>query len=251
MLLKYNSEIEGMIDFWNEIGLDPDYELNTDGRYKGNLVEFKLVFSDTAKHKEQIKRYVRAYNSSALPIPKYSYLISINEHKYIKIDNETGNEIISGEYNDAYYFLDEFVEQGDSYIKGWIDEFSIVAYNNKLCNDFKKVFKSKEDVKREFINPQHLYVKPFDWDAQIKKEENEPDNIGWLHFNMNMLGPSLLKKQLGAFFTPDKYVKISTEMVREAIRRVPDGNDYIILDRCAGTGNLERYLREDELRIVY
>ena len=248
MLLKYNSEIEVMIDFWNEIGLDPDYELNTDGRYKGNLVEFKLVFSDTAKHKEQIKRYVRAYNSSALPIPKYSYLISINEHKYIKIDNETGNEIISGEYNDAYYFLDEFVEQGDSYIKGWIDEFSIVAYNNKLCNDFKKVFKSKEDVKREFINPQHLYVKPFDWDAQIKKEENEPDNIGWLHFNMNMLGPSLLKKQLGAFFTPDKYVKISTEMVREAIRRVPDGNDYIILDRCAGTGNLERYLREDELR---
>ena len=29
----------------------------------------------------------------------------------------------------------------------------------------------------------------------------------WLTFNMNMLGCSLLKKQLGAYFTPDKYVR--------------------------------------------
>lgn len=32
-----------------------------------------------------------------------------------------------------------------------------------------------------------------------------------------------------------------------AIKRVPQGNDYIILDRCAGTGNLESGLTDDEL----
>lgn len=36
-------------------------------------------------------------------------------------------------------------------------------------------------------------------------------------------------------------------MVRETIARVPQGNDYIILDRCAGTGNLEKRLTDEEL----
>lgn len=246
MLEKYNSEIEGMIDFWKEIGLDPDYELNTDGRYNGNLVEFKLVFQDISKHKEQIKRYIRAYNSCALPIPKYSYLISINERKYIKINNDDGSEIEFSDFVDAYDFKEEFLNQNE-YIKGWIDEYSIRSYNNKICNDYKKFFKSKEDVKNEFINPKYLFIEPFDWNQQLINEENDDDSIGWLHFNMNLLGPALLQKQLGAFFTPDRYVKIATEMVRDAIKRVPKGNDYIILDRCAGTGNLERFLTEEEL----
>ncbi|MCR4661285.1 MAG: hypothetical protein K5765_04685 [Clostridia bacterium] len=242
----YNSEIQGMIDFWNELGVVPDYELNTDGRYNGNLVEFKLVYSDLFAHKEQIKRYIKSYNSAALPIPKYSYLISINERLYIKIDNETNVELEKGSWDLPDFFKSDFVSQ-TLYIKGWIDELSIVAYNNKLCQEYKKYFKSKEDVKNEFINPKFLNIEPFDWYKQIKQEELDSSNIGWLHFNMNMLGPSLLKKQLGAFFTPDRYVKIATEMVREAIRNVPEENDYIILDRCAGTGNLERFLHQDEL----
>lgn len=57
----------------------------------------------------------------------------------------------------------------------------------------------------------------------------------------------MLKKQLGAFFTPDKYVKIATKMVRQAIAQVSKNNDYIILDRCAGTGNLQKFLTQEEL----
>lgn len=242
----YKSEIEGMIAFWNEIGLEPDYELNTDGRYSGNLIEFKLVFQDTHKHKEQLARSVRAYNSCALPIPKYGYLISLNEHIYIKIDNEIGQEIQSGTWNKPSDFLTEFLSQNE-FIKGWVDEYSIVAYNNKLCKEYPKNIKTKEDVKNEFINPKFLNIQSFDWEKQIAIENADNLNIGWLHFNMNMLGPYLLKKQLGAFFTPEQYVKVATSMVREAISRVPIGNDYIIFDRCAGTGNLERFLRADEL----
>lgn len=246
MLKIYKSEIQGMVDFWEEIGLDPDYDLNTDGRIKGNLVEFKLVFQNTQNHKEQLFRYTRAYNSAAKPIPKYSYLISINERKFIKIDNDTKKEIISGLWDEPKFFIKEFLRQ-DETIKGWIDEYSIVSYNNKLCTENKNDFKTKEDVKKEFINPKILNIVPFDWEKQISLENDNPDEIGWLHFNMNMLGPFLLKKQLGAFFTPDAYVKISTDMVRRAIERVPEGNDYIIFDRCAGTGNLERFLHEEEL----
>ena len=246
MLECYNSEIQGMIDFWESLNISPDYSLNTDGRYKGNLVEFKLVFTDILKHKSQLHRYVCAYNSCALPIPKYGYLISLNQHTYIKIDNETGEEITTGSWESPEFFLNEFLNQ-ETYIKGWIDEFSIVAYNNFLCEKYNKFFKTKEDVKNEFIHPKYLFIKPFDWDDQIESEEKE-ESIGWLHFNMNMLGPFLLKKQLGAFFTPEPYVKIATEMLRNAISKVPKGNDYIILDRCAGTGNLERFLREEELK---
>jgi hypothetical protein len=243
---NYNSEIQGMIDFWAEIGLTPDYELNTDGRFNGNLIEFKLVFTDLKKHKEQLKRYIKAYNSAALPIPRYSFLISINERKFIKIDNERNIEISHGEWKEPEDFLYDLVNCKD-YVLGYIDEYSIVAYNNKLCKDFPKIIKTKEDVKNEFIFPCFLKIKPFDWNGQIKAEEQNKMQIGWLHFNMNMLGPNLLKKQLGAFFTPDRYVEISTAMVRDAIRRVPQRNDYIILDRCAGTGNLERFLHEEEL----
>lgn len=246
MLEYYNSEIQGMIDFWETLNISPDYSLNTDGRYKGNLIEFKLVFTDILKHKSQLQRYVRAYNSCAFPIPKYGYLISLNQHIYIKIDNETGEEITNGTWENPCSFLEEFSKQ-DTYIKGWIDEFSIVAYNNFLCEKYSKIFKTKEDIKNEFISPKYLFIEPFNWDDQINREEKE-ESIGWLHFNMNMLGPFLLKKQLGAFFTPEKYVKIATEMLRNAIANVPKGNDYIILDRCAGTGNLERFLREEELK---
>lgn len=55
------------------------------------------------------------------------------------------------------------------------------------------------------------------------------------------------KRNLGAFYTPTLYAEKSLELVRTAIARVPAGNDYIILDRCAGTGNLESGLTDEEL----
>ena len=64
---------------------------------------------------------------------------------------------------------------------------------------------------------------------------------------MDKLNDKFQKKNLGAFYTPEQYAKKSIELVRQAIKRVPKGNDYIILDRCAGTGNLEKHLSEEEL----
>ena len=60
-------------------------------------------------------------------------------------------------------------------------------------------------------------------------------------------GGRLQKKDLGAFYTPAPYCEKAAELVRMAIGRVPEGNDYVILDRCAGTGNLESALTCEEL----
>lgn len=64
---------------------------------------------------------------------------------------------------------------------------------------------------------------------------------------MDKLDDTLQKKNLGAFYTPEAYAEKSHELLRKAIARVPDGNDYVIIDRCAGTGNLEKGLTDDEL----
>ncbi len=56
---------------------------------------------------------------------------------------------------------------------------------------------------------------------------------------MDCLNDKLSKKDLGAFYTPILYAEKAAELVKMAVNRVPEGNDYIILDRCAGTGNLE------------
>lgn len=71
---------------------------------------------------------------------------------------------------------------------------------------------------------------------------------------MTILGSSLsrngfnsTKRTNGAYYTPEKYVELSTAMLRNAIKNIPAGNDYIILDRSAGSGNLESQFTDDEL----
>jgi anion-transporting ArsA/GET3 family ATPase len=52
------------------------------------------------------------------------------------------------------------------------------------------------------------------------------------------------RKELGAFYTTPAYCKKATELVRKAIAQIPKEHDYIILDRCAGTGNLLEFLTD-------
>ncbi|GFP07660.1 hypothetical protein IMAU30025_01632 [Lactobacillus helveticus] len=55
---------------------------------------------------------------------------------------------------------------------------------------------------------------------------------------MDCLNDCLSKKDLGAFYTPEAYAEKTGELVMDAVKRVPKGNDYIILDRCAGSGKI-------------
>jgi len=67
---------------------------------------------------------------------------------------------------------------------------------------------------------------------------------------MDILNDPATQKDLGAFYTPPLYAKKTVELVKQAIDRVPEGNDYVIIDRCAGTGNLEMYLDDGNENIL-
>ena len=82
------------------------------------------------------------------------------------------------------------------------------------------------------------WFKPFD----IKKA-----NINKLILNNDKMNEKYVQKVQGAFFTPSQYVKISTEYVLKAIEESKkDGyDDYVVVDRCAGVGNLESQFPEE------
>jgi hypothetical protein len=139
---KYNSEIEGMWDFYEEINKIPDYECNTDGRINGTLLEFKKLSNDFDTN--QLVRYLKAYNNTAKDIPAYSLHISLNDKKFIRYSNINFNSvIIQGEDWKTLPELLKFLT-ADDYILGYIDEFSIVSYNDK----FYKIKNNKEDKTR-------------------------------------------------------------------------------------------------------
>jgi hypothetical protein len=63
---------------------------------------------------------------------------------------------------------------------------------------------------------------------------------------MDELNDPMSQKVLGAYYTPDCYVKLSTKLLLDAVSKVKT-KDYVIIDRCAGTGNLEKFLDDETL----
>jgi len=232
MQKRYKSEIEAMRDFYDELGLKPDYSCNTDGRIKGTLVEIKLSHKEGLPLK-QLKRYIKSYNARALPLPRYSLYVNINQREFAFISNHTWKVLSKGKWKQSKDLM-RFLNKTD-YMKGWIDEYSIISYNDLFYS--KHLSAKKEDFIKEIKKPKELYIEPYQWNKTGDMERSILD----------CLGAKALKKRLGAFFTPDEYVKISTKYLRNAISRVPKGYDYVILDRCAGTGNLQKFLTEEEL----
>lgn len=72
------------------------------------------------------------------------------------------------------------------------------------------------------------------------------DNAAFQYI-MDKLNDYVERADLGAFYTPMPYATKSNELVYDAIRRFQqsENDDYIILDRCAGTGNLEATLNDN------
>lgn len=70
---------------------------------------------------------------------------------------------------------------------------------------------------------------------------------GQFAYILDQLNPKGHQKDLGTFYTPLEYAILAKTLVYDAIRKhQQSGNrDYIIIDRCAGTGNLELTLNDD------
>ena len=240
---------------------------STDGYTKGIIFEHKTNIQSYGESKAlgQALIYLTRFNRDGISVPAKICLVGQEEQKcYIydtanymhiindipKYANMKASDGISGfsagirtdlisfdMANPLRGMLDvlKFVQRAPQTVKvdinvhnvyGWANYYYDHAAEYKQKPEKKKFFEELREPKgtlEEFINP---------WMGQ------ETD----FKYIMDMLNDPMTQKKLGAFYTPPAYCKKATELVMKAIERVPKGNDYVIIDRCAGTGNLEMFL---------
>lgn len=275
MALKkhYTIEKEGQIDFFDNYGINylGDNSIlidNTDGVYHGNIMEFKLNINNTGKVLFQAIKYLSRMRTKGESVPARILLIDLNATKvyvYNSIDYidaiqqvyigaaSKGNEAFSGQVKPlAEYDYSEMSDSSavrkllinkvasptDWYIPIDINEDCIVGWAERYYKEMPHATKGdflgdgtgKLNLKGEIRNPIHF--------AGLINPYNEPTNEKFKYL-MDCLNDRLNRKDLGAFYTPEPYARKAAELVQMAVDRVPEGNDYIILDRASGCGALE------------
>lgn len=257
MAKRFQTEREGQIKFFEDLRIDTEVELsnNTDGVYKGTLFEFKLTISDINKVLFQSIKYLSHLRIKGESVPKNILLVSLNTETAYLFDSENFIGEIEKIYigaasrnNDKFdtqikpetvkynnlQGLQRLIEifKSEYYTKIHIDVFCVVGWSGRYYRENPKA--TKIQMFDELRNPKYFSNLIYAWDG------NEQD----FKYIMDCLNDRMHKKELGAFYTPPAYCKKSTELVRKAISQIPKENDYIILDRCAGTGNLEEFLTD-------
>jgi hypothetical protein len=276
-MLNFANEMEGQIDFYRSFlyRIDSTFSMenvlsdNNDGVVKGNLIEFKLNINDLNSTLFQAIKYLSSMRVKGKSIPSNIVLISLNEQlSYIyKSDDylaaietlyiggasknnvgfQASTEPILFDYSDDLG-AEKLIRllRSNNYTKIHIDENCIVGWATRYYREVRNAKKSdfigeetgKVKIIGEIRRPEEFknFIHPYTGGSNVR-----------FQYLMDRLNDDLQKKNLGAFYTPSLYAMKSIELLRQAIARVPKGNDYIILDRCAGTGNLELQLSDEEL----
>lgn len=272
----YETEREGQLAFFENYGIDVanDNSIlvdNTDGVYNGNLFEFKLSIGNLNRVLFQAIKYLSRMRVKGESVPATILLVDLNAttvyvykskdyfnaiHKLYtgaaSKDNEgfvAGNFDLMLDYSDMVQSAQvkkilkgRKVNPDEMYMPVDIDENCIVGWAERYYREKPKASKgdflgddtgTAVKVTGEIRDPRHFkgLINPYTGKSNEK-----------FKYLMDCLNDRLSKKDLGAFYTPIPYAKKAAELVQMAVGRVPDGNDYIILDRCAGTGNLEAAL---------
>jgi hypothetical protein len=274
---KYTFEKDGQIDFYNQFlpRINPDITVeeiisnNNDGVLNGNLIEFKLSVKDLNEVLFQCIKYLSALRIRGIPVPKNIVVISLNsataylydsgdylaeiEKVYTGGASKNNSGFIGSEPKDKLDYSNDIqaeklitilkskdftkINIDENCIVGWASAFykaKPTARKEDFLGDEKGKHKTIGEIRNPFIFKD--YIVPYRGETNIK-----------FNYLMDKLNDTILKKNLGAFYTHTLYAQKAAELVRQAIKRVPEGNDYIILDRCAGTGNLESALTDEEL----
>lgn len=274
---KYALERDGQLDFFKVFlpRVDPTLDVediladNNDGVINGNLLEFKLHVTDLNAVLFQCIKYLSALRVKGKPVPANILIIDVNaatvwlyrsapylsdiEKLYSGGASKDNSGFIGGNAETVLHYdkpldVESIVSllKEHNFTKIHIDENCIVGWATFFYKtvptarkeDFLGDDTGKHKTIGEIRKPVHFadYIYPYTGQTNIK-----------FNYLMDKLNDTLQKKNLGAFYTHQLYAEKSLELVRAAIARVPAGNDYIILDRCAGTGNLELGLTDEEL----
>ena len=277
MLEKYTEEKAGQREFYQVFlpRIDPTLDIdsilndNNDGVINGNLLEFKLHVSDLNTVLFQCIKYLSALRLKGKPVPSNILIVDLNagtlwlyhsgyyleaiEKPYFGGASKDNSGFIGGPADTVLHYDNPIdaervigLLKQNNFTKINIDENCIVGWASSFYKsvplarkeDFLGDDTGKHKTIGEIRRPVHFakYINPYTGQSNVK-----------FHYLMDRLNDTLQKKNLGAFYTHKLYAEKSLELVRTAIARVPAGNDYIILDRCAGTGNLEAGLTDEEL----
>lgn len=273
---QYTVERVGQMDFFDNyrVPYNDDASVlvdNTDGVYHGNILEFKLNINNTGKVLFQAIKYLSKMRIKGESVPARILLIDLNATKvyvYNSIDyiddiqkvyigaasvgnnafNSNVTPIAEYDYMDMVdsaevqkLLINRVPDETDWYVPVDLDENCIVGWAERYYREVPTATKGdflgdgtgKINTNGEIRDPRRFkgLINPY----------TEPTNEKFKYL-MDCLNDRLNKKDLGAFYTPKAYCEKASELVIKAVERVPDGNDYVIIDRCAGTGNLEAAL---------
>lgn len=273
---QYTIERAGQIDFFDNyrIPYKDDASVlvdNTDGVYHGNILEFKLNINNTGKVLFQAIKYLSKMRIKGESVPARILLIDLNATKVYVYNSKdylddiqkiyvgaasVGNTDFSSNVMPVAVFdymdmvdsaavqkllINKVSDESEWYVPIDLDENCIVGWAERYYREVPTATKGdflgdgtgKINVNGEIREPRHFkgLINPY------QEQTNEK-----FKYLMDCLNDRLNKKDLGAFYTPAPYCEKASELVMKAVERVPEGNDYIILDRASGTGNLEAAL---------
>lgn len=273
-------EFEGQWEFYKSLSLENHVivDNNTDGYIKGTLFEFKKSAKSVDAALYQAIKYLSHMRLRGQPIHKNIIIVSLAKKIAYCYNSSDFIEQIERIYvgaasrgNDVFFSfikpikinfgagpseiqkLLEIIDfQNPQYTKVNIDEFCVVGWADTFYKE--KSDATKIDLFNELKNPVVLKDYIYAWSGI------EDD----FKYVMDCLNDPQNRKELGAFYTPPAYAKKAVDLVRRAISMLPvaecfdencehrvegetEHKHYIILDRCAGTGNLEEFLSDEEL----
>lgn len=246
---------------------------NCDGVYNGVLFEFKLNINDLNKTLFQAVKYLSQMRLKGESVPAVIILVDLNARKAYVYHSEDYRDDIQKVYVgpasknnagfsakppvDTYDYSDD-CESGllrtklkkektttEKYMAIDIDENCILGWAERFYREVPKANKgdflgdekgTAIKIVGEIREPKHFagLIKPY------TGKTNKAFNL-----QMDCLNDRLSKKDLGAFYTHPVYAKFAArELVLPAANAAIKAGkkDYVILDRCAGTGNLESAL---------
>lgn len=262
----YENERQGQMDFFDNyrIPYNDDSSVlvdNTDGVYHGNLLEFKLNIQSVGKVLFQAVKYLSKMRIRGESVPARILLIDLNATKVYVFKSEDYRAAIQKVYagsasknNDGFAenaspdAVYDYSDMSDSsevmrllknrpetdanwYMPVDIDENCVVGWAERYYREVPNATKGdflgdgtgKINLTGEIRDPKHFryLIRPY--------TEKTNERFAYL---MDCLNSRLAKKDLGAYYTGAPIARKSAELVMKAVERVPEGNDYIILDRC-------------------
>lgn len=259
---SYPNEGVGQTDFYERLNITPTFSHNSDGLYRGNLFEHKLKIDNTDVVLFQAIKYASRIRERGEKLPGNILLNDLNREKvyiYKSIDflpeieqvyfgaASKGNKSFASSIKPK--IIDYSNVQGIAQLATCLDNDDHVKYHvdaNNVLGLSQQFYSLHPDQGNKLLKDLFLDGP----DAEIRRPSilsdrihpySRPDNDEFRSI-MDSLNPGFLQRELGAFYTPRPYVAKMHEMLLKAISELPEGMDFLVVDRCAGVGNLQEGL---------